>query len=202
MCPSLAVVCYTGVEVIVTKVERAVPSMLRSSDGNTADVSGNDFRIEMTALRQFDLVAGGAYMRKESNAGFWVGRVRWCDDPDAELAINQQLVGTQAANLRELVVRWTELLTYGCHEAYENQLRVIVDGLGPLPDPRERPGAVALWVGSLINAQPPFGRLDAPIASEVRPALLKAITAAQRVAIATEAIKASITSMEQMANQD
>jgi hypothetical protein len=63
----------------------------------------------------------------------------------------------------------------------------ILEDLGPMPSPLQRPGALSMWVGALINPLPSLG-----VAYEVRPALLKACSSEERIALATDAIDASI----------
>lgn len=82
---------------------------------------------------------------------------------------------------------WLRLVQEGGHERTAGQVQAILEDLGPMPNPDQRPGALAMWVGALINPLPSLG-----VAWEVRPALLRAMSSEQRVELAIEAIEASI----------
>ena len=87
-----------------------------------------------------------------------------------------------------LVDRWIELAR--TRERQDGQIDGILDDLGPIPE-SEQPSERAFWVGALINPIPAMG-----VAIEVRPALLTAKTAEDRVQIAIDAIFRSIKHME------
>ena len=55
-----------------------------------------------------------------------------------------------------------------------------------------------MWVTSLINPHPSLG-VEKPVAYDVRPSMLNAVTAAHRVSIAVMGIRASIELMAEMA---
>jgi hypothetical protein len=96
-------------------------------------------------------------------------------------------MGEEAQELVGLVGVWMRLVREGGHERSEGQLQTVLEDLGAMPSPDQRPGALAMWVGALINPLPSLG-----VAPEVRPALLRAMSSEQRVELAVEAIQASI----------
>jgi len=96
-------------------------------------------------------------------------------------------LGVSAQELVTNVDIWLRLVQEGGHERTAGQVQAILEDLGPMPNPDQRPGALAMWVGALINPLPSLG-----VAWEVRPALLRAMSSEQRVELAIEAIEASI----------
>ncbi|KAG7347598.1 ATP-dependent protease La LON substrate-binding domain containing protein [Nitzschia inconspicua] len=91
-------------------------------------------------------------------------------------------------NNLSLVDRWIELAKE--NERQEGQIDKLLKDLGTIPPP-EQPSERAFWVGALINPLPAMG-----VAMEVRPALLTAETAEQRVEAALEGIFRSIKHMD------
>lgn len=87
-----------------------------------------------------------------------------------------------------LVDRWIELARE--KERSPGQIDGILEDLGAIP-PADRPSERAFWVGALINPLPAMG-----VALEIRPALLMATKAEQRVEVALQGILRSIRYMD------
>lgn len=87
-----------------------------------------------------------------------------------------------------LVDRWIELARE--NEREPGQIDRLLQDLGTIPPP-EAPSDRAFWVGALINPIPAMG-----VALEVRPALLTADTAMERVDLALDGIEKSIRHMD------
>jgi Lon protease-like protein len=87
-----------------------------------------------------------------------------------------------------LVNRWVELAKE--NERESGQIDRLLEQLGEIP-PSHEPSECAFWVGSLINPLPAMG-----VALEVRPALLTAKTAEERVQVALDGILKSIKHMD------
>ena len=87
-----------------------------------------------------------------------------------------------------LVDRWIQLATE--NEREPGQISRLLEQLGEIPPPEE-PSERALWIGALINPIPAMG-----VALEVRPQLLLAKTAEERVQVALDAIHKSIKHMD------
>jgi hypothetical protein len=91
-----------------------------------------------------------------------------------------------AEELGPLVERWQQLVRTGGCEREPGQLDCILADLGPMPpaaDPEER----ALYIAALINPLPALG-----VAFEIRPAVLAARSAGERLRIVRTGIERSI----------
>ena len=91
-------------------------------------------------------------------------------------------------NNASLVDRWIELARN--NERRSGQIDQLLDELGEIPA-EDEPSERALWVGALINPLPALG-----VSMEIRPALLTATTAEERVSIACDGILKSIKHMD------
>ena len=87
-----------------------------------------------------------------------------------------------------LVDRWIELAR--TKERSPGQIDGILEDLGDIP-PADQPSERAFWIGALINPLPGMG-----VALEIRPALLTAKKAEQRVEVALNGILRSIRYMD------
>ena len=87
-----------------------------------------------------------------------------------------------------LVDRWIYLAKKV--ERQPGQIDQLLIELGEIPPP-EQPSELAFWVGALINPIPAMG-----VSLEVRPALLTAETAEERVQVAKDGILRSIKHMD------
>lgn len=94
----------------------------------------------------------------------------------------------KARLFEDLVEEWIDLARD--NERGHGQIDQLLVDLEEMP-PQEEPSERALWVGALVNPIPAMG-----VALEIRPALLSATTAEQRVDIALEAIERSIQHMD------
>ena len=91
-------------------------------------------------------------------------------------------------NNLSLVDRWIELARE--KERSPGQIDAILKDIGEIP-PADQPSERAFWVGALINPLPGMG-----VALEIRPGLLTARKAEQRVEIALNGILRSIKYMD------
>jgi hypothetical protein len=95
--------------------------------------------------------------------------------------------GNMPNNL-SLVDRWIELARE--KERSPGQIDALLEDLGEIP-PSHQPSERAFWIGALINPLPGMG-----VALEIRPALLTAKKAEQRVEVALNGILRSINYMD------
>lgn len=91
-------------------------------------------------------------------------------------------------NNLSLIDRWIELARE--RERELGQIDQLLEDLGNVPG-EDEPTERALWVGALINPLPAMG-----VATEIRPALLTAETAEEKVNIAFDGILKSIRHMD------
>jgi hypothetical protein len=96
---------------------------------------------------------------------------------------------SKAQLIPNLVSEWISLAR--TKEQKSGQMDSILSNLGSMPTPDE-PNDLSLWVGALINPLPAMG-----VATEIRPDLLDAKTADERVQIVLDAIQQSIRHMLQ-----
>ena len=95
--------------------------------------------------------------------------------------------GNMPSNL-SLVDRWIELARE--KERSPGQIDALLEDIGDIP-PSDQPSERAFWVGALINPLPAMG-----VALEIRPALLTAKKAEERVEVALNGILRSIKYMD------
>jgi hypothetical protein len=95
--------------------------------------------------------------------------------------------GNMKGNL-SLIDRWIELARE--NERQPGQIDQLLNDLGECPPPEE-PTDRAFWVGALINPLPALG-----VAMEIRPKLLTAVSAEERIDIARDGIYRSIRHMD------
>ena len=129
----------------------------------------------------------------DQEGGFSIARVTYSDlddSPSATDVPDESMATVEASNQRlaTLVPVWEALLIKGKFERMPGQLASIKTDIGPMP---ERPSARSIWVASLINPLPALG-----VAYEIRPAMLGAETAAERVKIALNGIITSIAHLD------
>lgn len=91
-------------------------------------------------------------------------------------------------NNQSLVERWIELARE--NERHAGQIDKLLDDLGEIPS-AEEPTDRAMWIGALVNPLPSMG-----VSMEIRPLLLTAKTAEERVEIALTGIQTSIKHMD------
>mmetsp|Transcript_5537 Transcript_5537/g.7085 ORF Transcript_5537/g.7085 Transcript_5537/m.7085 type:complete len:341 (+) Transcript_5537:203-1225(+) len=189
----------TGVEVEINVKNKM------DDDDNDNKYSGLN-TVEFVAGRRFNIEGG-----LETTEGGWTeGRVKFLDskaEEENELRANigfvdpvvpfakayslaKQLTSPNA-NLPEnvsLIQRWIELAKEREHQ--EGQIEKLLLDLGDRPK-EDEPSELAFWVGALINPLPAMG-----VSMEVRPALLTAKSAGERVEIVLVAILRSIKHMD------
>ncbi len=95
----------------------------------------------------------------------------------------------KAAELTPLIDQWIELARQ-C-EKRPGQIDMLLADIGHIPPPSTEPSERAFWVGALINPLPEMG-----VATGVRPELITAETALERVDIAYDGILRSIAHMD------
>ena len=104
------------------------------------------------------------------------------EEDQLALAIDSEALGP-------LVEDWCLLVRSGSHEKQDGQLDAVLSDLGPMP-PASSPGNRAVWVAALINPLPGLG-----VAWEIRPAMLAAMSASERIEVAMAGIEASIQNL-------
>lgn len=163
---------------------RAYPFGVEANIVSTADLGDNVKRVEVTGGRRFSVDAVGDERGEgKPPAGAVVPRA--CTlappyDPAAEAAAS-----AAAAEIPPLLARWEALVRDGGHERVPDHLALVRRDLGARPPPSDA-SALALWAGAYINPLPALG-----VSLEVRPALLAAPDAAERVAVAVAGLRSS-----------
>jgi len=202
-----------GVEVEIvtdttTKSSSSSSSATTASTAATSNPKGG-FNVSFKAKRRFKVVEGGveqAYVAGVGRKGWTEGRVEFLDseqeendetkngeDPSSIVRAVTKAKEFTSPNMNtpnnmSLVERWIELAKE--NERQPRQIENLLAQLGEIP-PYTQPSERAFWVGALINPLPALG-----VALEIRPALLTAKTAEQRVEIALDGIFKSIKHME------
>jgi Lon protease-like protein len=158
-------------------------------------------RLELRGGRRFRIVGEV----ETSSAGWTEGRVEFQSDSDgtspASLNGNGEIptqsdaftelakARSKAQPMESLVKQWIQLAR--TKERHPGQIDQLLVDLGSMPDAHDGPTNVAFWVGALINPIPAMG-----VALEIRPALLTATTAEERIDIALTGIQRSIRQMQ------
>jgi hypothetical protein len=191
-----------GVEVEIVKCGEA-----EDIPGETTGASEEAWDVTLKATRRFTL-AGSV---KKTEGGWTESKVSFLDSDDEiehiqkdindddtsarfalARAISKSKQFTQPngniPNNLSMVDRWIELARE--NERHPNQISNLLEQLGPIP-PEEDPSERAFWIGALINPLPALG-----VAMEVRPKLLMAKDAEERVDLALEGIWGSIKHMD------
>jgi Lon protease-like protein len=168
---------------------------------NPESVDGG-FRMELRAGRRFR-IEGDV---ENAPQGWTEARVKFLDSEEEEekeikegddrlsvaRAISKSMQLTipnmNTEDNLSLVERWLVLAKE--NERESGQIDNLLQQIGEIP-PSENPSERAFWVGALINPLPALG-----VALEIRPALLTARTAEERVHIASEGILRSIQHMD------
>ena len=157
-----------GVEAIILKASVASETCSVELKG------GRRFTVDET---QEDAPAGAVQPRKVTLAPD-------LDDDDEAAAV------AAAQRLPALVEEWEKLVVEGGHERQPDHLGLVRQHLGPMPTP-DRPTELSLWVGAYVNPLPALG-----VALEIRPLLLRASTAKERVDAAVAGIASSIAHLD------
>ena len=185
-----------GVEVEIVGTPKVVDGQEQNPDGT----KGKALRVKLVAKRRFRIKQDELTTVPE---GWTAARVEFFDasaqeETEHENKIEQQdplslaRAIQQAAQLtkadKNLIEKWISLARK--KEQFPGQVDQILKDLGPIPPPEE-PSNRAFWVGALINPLPGMG-----VAMEIRPLLLMAQNAEERVGIVLNQIQDSIAHMD------
>jgi len=96
---------------------------------------------------------------------------------------------TACTELEQLVTAWLGTLFENGRELSDGQVQTILGQLGKMP-PASQPSERAFWAAALINPQPPLN-----VAVDVRPAMLSATNAQDRLWVVITAMVDSIRKM-------
>jgi hypothetical protein len=191
-----------GVEVEIVECERARETP-DDSTGSTEDA----WDVTLKAKRRFNI--SGEVVKTEG--GWTEARVNYLDSKTEEemqqkqsekeegqdplslaRAMSKSRQFTQPngniPNNLSIIERWIELVRE--NERHPNQIDKLLRQLGEIP-PEDQPTERALWIGALINPLPALG-----VAMEIRPSLLMAKSAEERVDVALGGIWGSIKHMD------
>jgi Lon protease-like protein len=154
-------------------------------------VTKDGLQIQMRAGKRFRI---GAV--EDAPQGWTQASVEYIeDDEDEEEAASNELdrvslarAMVKARKLDDLVEEWLSLAS--TRERAPGQMDAILADLGEMPE-LTQPTSRAFWVGALVNPIPAMG-----VALEIRPALLTAKTAEDRIDVALEGIQRSILYMQ------
>mmetsp|Transcript_7210 Transcript_7210/g.17806 ORF Transcript_7210/g.17806 Transcript_7210/m.17806 type:complete len:155 (-) Transcript_7210:410-874(-) len=116
---------------------------------------------------------------------YYTSEVEWVERDEGEAA--DVTVGKE---LEPLVEQWMGLVRDGNHEREPGQLDEVLSDLGPMPSP-SNPEELALWIAALINPLPALG-----VAPEIRPAMLEAEDASERLEIVRLGLEKSISHLD------
>ena len=191
-----------GVQVQIIGKPQVVGSNNPNEESMDDDESSqNALRVELKATDRFRITG-----ELDTHPGGWTeARVRFLDssDEEAEEEDGDNPLGLARAMSRareltapnaqmpdgaSLVDRWIALAKE--NERAPGQIDALLKDIGPMPDDDE-PSERAFWIGALINPLPGLGQ-----AMEIRPQLLMARTAEERVNVALEGILGSIRHMD------
>lgn len=204
------VILKNGVEVHFESSQLVVEAVDKDDDGD-GDKGG--IQLVLKAGRRFCIEDGEV---ENAPQGWTEGRVQFLDSEQQEQDELKQIMstltttdgGTDRMSLaramrqarefsspnammednQSLVDRWVELAKQ--KERHAGQVDQLLEELGEMPT-SEEPSERAFWIGALINPIPALG-----VATEIRPALLTAQTAEERVRIALNGILHSIQLMD------
>mmetsp|Transcript_17083 Transcript_17083/g.24050 ORF Transcript_17083/g.24050 Transcript_17083/m.24050 type:complete len:347 (+) Transcript_17083:65-1105(+) len=198
----------TGVEVEITIVSAAAALSDNEETTVMAGAASNEevnekkdtgIEVELKAGRRFIIDADTL---EQTDSGWTEAKVDFLISKEQEqMEEDTASLGRAVSRAREftspqmfmkdnmsLVDRWVQLAKE--NERSPGQIDELLEQLGPIP-PEDQPSERALWVGALINPIPALG-----VAMEIRPSLLTAKTAQERVDVAHEGIFKSIQHMD------
>lgn len=164
-------------------------------------IEGSVIRLELKAGRRMRLTGE----TEQTPEGWGRARVVFLDSAQEEaaeeagddplalaraMALARQFTTPNASmpGGKDLVSRWIELARE--REQITGQIDQLLEDLGDMPSDIE-PSELAFWVGALINPLPGMG-----VAMEIRPQLLMARTAEERVGVALQGLVDSIGHMD------
>jgi len=208
-------------ELVRTQMQKENPTfgMLGMAILNTGEKINLTTGVEVELLEKPQFIDDGVFMVLKAGRRFMItgevdnaeqgwteARVKYLDSQEQEeeevnksddrMAVARAIMKakeltTPNANMDNnvsLVERWIELARE--NEKRPEQIDQLLEEIGEIP-PEDEPSERALWVGALINPLPALG-----VAMEIRPSLLTATTAEERVEIACEGIMKSIKHMD------
>jgi ATP-dependent protease La (LON) substrate-binding domain len=179
--------------------------LLPLSTGVQVDIVGKPKMIfENDGTTSIQILLRGTMKRFKINKevittkdGWMEARVTYmnCIDDETECIISTTKDQYQLARamskariLPNLINEWIVLARH--HERHPYQIDTILNDIGTIPT-CEEPTNLSFWIGALINPLPALG-----VAYEIRPSLLLAETAEERVDIVIEGIQKSIRHMQ------
>ena len=193
-----------GVEVEIVECEQA-----RDIPGDTVGSSQDAWDVTLKAKRRFSL-AGEV---KKNERGWTESKVGYLDskvEEETQQKQSEEQRGEEGSTLSlaraisksrqftqpninipnnlSIIDRWVELARE--NERHPSQIDKLLDQLGEFP-PEDQPSERAFWIGALINPLPALG-----VAMEIRPSLLMAKSAEDRVDVALGGIWGSIKHMD------
>lgn len=133
--------------------------------------------ICIVGQRRYDLVARPTL----HDDTYYTCEISWCERDEGSASDV-----AAARELEALVDQWLELVRKGGFEREPNQMDEVLKDLGPRPSP-EDPDEFAFWVAALVNPLPALG-----VAFEIRPFVLKAESAEERLQIVRRGLETSI----------
>ncbi|CAB9526430.1 ATP-dependent protease La (LON) domain [Seminavis robusta] len=173
-----------GVEVEIVDPPQVVDGQLPADGGNNKAL-----RVKLQAGRRFRIDQKDL---QTNPAGWTEARVEWLneetEEPEDPLSMARAIHVCVKITKRNLIDQWVELAK--TKEHFEGQIDQLLEDLGELP-PVEEPSELAFWVGALVNPLPAMG-----VAMEIRPQLLMAKTAEERIGTAYKGLIASIAHMD------
>ena len=162
--------------------------------------NGTAVRVHFKAVERFRILGE----LQTTSKGWTEARVQYLDsrqeeqeheDPQSLARARHLAKGLTSPNAsigsgtgKSLIEQWIELAR--TKENFPGQIGQILKGLGEMPSTDE-PSELAFWVGALINPLPGIR-----VAMEIRPLLLMARTAEERVGVAINGLQASIRHMD------
>jgi Lon protease-like protein len=167
-----------------------------------SDETSSGIRVELRAGRRFTIQgevdnAGGGWTearvkflesKEEEEEEITKGKDRFSVARAISMAKEFTSPNLNMKDNKSLIDTWIDLAKE--NERAPGQIDELLEQLGEIP-PVEEPSELAFWVGALINPLPALG-----VALEVRPALLTAKKAEQRVQVALDGILRSIKHMD------
>ena len=165
-------------DIVVVGDEEEGEDHYGGEEGDTDDNERNDF-IKATSA---DAMNPDGTSRQHDGADI-------AQDELDELEAEQLALAIDSEALEPLVDEWCNLVRSGAHEKQDGQLDAILSDLGRMP-PASMPGTRAVWVAALINPLPGLG-----VAWEIRPAMLAATSAVERMEVALAGLEASIQNL-------
>jgi len=185
--PSFGMIGMASPGLIPIPLAHGVEVLIRSAE-LIDDEPQQKLRVELLGGERIFRIQGE--ISKDINGRWTEARVGFIsylpeDDPTAAVASMKAEESIVAAGLVE---KWTKLARV--NERQPGQIDRLLLQLGKMP-PVEKPSNLAFWIGALVNPLPGMG-----VAKEIRPKLLTAESAEERVAIAFDGIRSSITHMD------